>query len=461
MDISENVKNLHGYFSKANERFLEFVKHNPQLLQRSNFKIMELRDEVFRLQPWPTYLSRQRKEEMASAGVGVFNLIKKIPSLVFGNDPEKISRYYQLPVDEVKQKIRRLDDQSRYMVGRGDFIFTGSGWKCIEYNVTPNLGGWQSPLWEPLYLNHPLISKFNAAQRLSIQNKSLIELFFDFIIGTYLDGSGPSKSASEINIAFHVEKILNLGEHLKIYLKQLYKKKVQAIDPRLKGELIFCHYRDLDIKNHRILHKETEVNVLVWLGFQVIPAEVIDVFERGNVELCNGPVSDILSSKLNLSLLSENEDSGLFTPQEEKLIRDYIPWGRKLLPGTTTYHGEKVEMEDFVHRHQDNLVLKPAVGYGGDGILIGHNTSPEEWRSAISTGFEQQSWLIQEHVETPYFLYQNGPTGSQMHTTVWGFFVAGSTHSGQWVRVMPDTNKKGIINCHQGAEVSVVFEVGE
>jgi hypothetical protein len=43
----------------------------------------------------------------------------------------------------------------------------------------------------------------------------------------------------------------------------------------------------------------------------------------------------------------------------------------------------------------------------------------------------------------------------------WGFFMFGPHYAGVWVRVLPRKKSKGVINCHQGASVSVVFNVDE
>jgi hypothetical protein len=70
-----------------------------------------------------------------------------------------------------------------------------------------------------------------------------------------------------------------------------------------------------------------------------------------------------------------------------------------------------------------------------------------------------RSWVVQEYIESPTYLYQLGENGYAEHHAVWGFFVFGSTYAGGWARVLPTANKSGVLNCHQGAKVSVVFEV--
>ena len=41
----------------------------------------------------------------------------------------------------------------------------------------------------------------------------------------------------------------------------------------------------------------------------------------------------------------------------------------------------------------------------------------------------------------------------------WGFFVFGSQYSGTFLRILPNKESPRVINTHQGAQISVVFDV--
>ena len=46
------------------------------------------------------------------------------------------------------------------------------------------------------------------------------------------------------------------------------------------------------------------------------------------------------------------------------------------------------------------MVLKPNDDYGGHGIYIGWNSTPEEWEEAIQLALKDGDYLVQERVKT-------------------------------------------------------------
>ena len=142
MNINNEMKIAHENLSLYNARFLDFVERKPEALNLSNFTLLELNDDLFQLQPWPTFISRRTRAETKEASEKTFELIKSIPQRFFGNSVEKIQQYYGLSESMVKSILDATNEQHmKGLLGRGDFILTTSGWKCIEYNVTANLGG--------------------------------------------------------------------------------------------------------------------------------------------------------------------------------------------------------------------------------------------------------------------------------------------------------------------------------
>ena len=461
MEITNEVKTTHQRLSSVNTDFLEFVRKNPACLNRSNFKLLELNDDLFRLQPWPTFVNRKARETFTEASVTLFNLIKGIPRRVFNNDLRAMSRYYGVTPSVLEIQMDGVhDDHLENLLARGDFIISSSGLKCLEYNVTPNLGGWQVPIWESLYLNTPLIARFLKEYDIKIKNENLLYLFLKHMVDCSL--TKMSGDDNELNLAL-VEKGYAAGSErtLETYLDKLYKEILSRLDRPLTGTIFFCDYPHLVREDGYLFYKEKRVHALTELYLGMVPPHVINVFKAGNLRLVNGPITNLLSSKLNLALLSDYDTTGVFTGEEKRIIDRYVPWTRKMTPGDTTHEGEKVNLMDFIRSNRERLVLKPSVGYGGKGVWIGKNTPAEEWEQLAKTGVEEGNWAVQEFTPPSLGLYQAGEEGCTPQDIVWGFFVFGSRYSGAWARVMPRDNSKGVINCHQGATVSIIFEVDD
>ncbi|UCH92325.1 MAG: hypothetical protein JSV88_18790, partial [Candidatus Aminicenantes bacterium] len=226
-----------------------------------------------------------------------------------------------------------------------------------------------------------------------------------------------------------------------------------------KGEVIFCDYRHLNTADECLFYKNKRIHVLMEMYHGVLPEEILKVFKSGNICLYNGPVTKLMSSKLNLALLSQHEDSDIFSLEEREVIKKYIPWTRKTMIGEVTYGTDKVKLEEFVFSNKERLVLKPCMGISGVGIHAGKNTPGDQWKKVVNKAFKEKNWLIQEYVQSCSYLFQRGDNGCCEHIAVWGLFVFGSRYGGAWVRVLPADNKYGIINSIQGAEESVAIEV--
>jgi uncharacterized circularly permuted ATP-grasp superfamily protein len=195
-----------------------------------------------------------------------------------------------------------------------------------------------------------------------------------------------------------------------------------------------------------------------------IPAQFIYVSLMGNLIMFNGPITHLLSNKLNLALLSENEDTGAFTPGDREIIKKYIPWTRRLVPGEVTFGTGTFDMEDFLSSHREKLVIKPDRELGGIDIQVGKFTAAEQWEEAIGNAFrdKDRNWLVQEYVEPSTHLYQYSDDGYAEHQIIWGLFVFGSTYAGGFLRLIPkNEDRKGVINTHQGAEKTAILEVPE
>jgi len=465
MEITKESVKVQEALSRVNVDFLDFVKKHPDALKRSGFKLLELNDWLFTLQPWPTFINRETKKNFREAGVKLFDLIKNIPQRVFNNDPHKIGEYFNTPVNAVKIQLEGVnEDHVNYLVGRGDFIISPGGLKCLEYNVTANLGGVQIPIWESLYLNTPIIAEFLKEYQVKIKNENLISLILGHCIGLPLEKC--SHDEEEINIGIVMSGMgkdsgPNSSEK---YINELYEKIRYPVkgNRAIKGKVFMCDFPYLTVTDGYVFYKGTKLQVLIEMYHGILPPKILESFKSGKVYIVNGPMSSLLSNKLTLALLSDYGNTNCFSDEEKETIDRYIPWTRKVMPGSTTYGNDTIDdLEHFIRSNREKLVIKPSRGLGGEGICVGPKSSREEWEIAVNKAMKEKSWLVQGYVDSSPGLYQSGEEGYELQDMVWGFFIVGSRYAGAWNRVMPKKDNRGVINCHQGATVSIIFEVDE
>ena len=489
MKMSAEIIKSHERLSACGVRFLEFIDRRPDGMSADSYYLLELNDPLFKLQPWPTFIDNQARKKIMDASQSVLNILRSIPARVFDNDPPRMSRHYGINRDLTAYLLYGVTaEHLDRLLARGDFIYSQSGWKCLEYNVNTNLGGMALSFWESLYLATPIVSEFLQQNRVNIKNRDLYEVLFEHL-------------ASEVVKCFPAEEELNLaivmfsGSAVETrmtrekYLNSIYEKVLKSgacgAGPRT-GRVFICDYSQMTISgDHVYVEGKKILHLVEWCqGF--VPQPILELFKEKKIVIYNGGITWLLSTKLNLALLSENLETGLFDSKEKEIIETYIPWTRKVSPGETTYQGEKIRLADFIRTHREKFVLKPLLGTGGRDIYVGRYTPEEKWDhlvdQALATdnweelpftqpmtetrwiefikkALQVKSWVVQEYIDSSTYLYQWGENGYEEHHAVWGFFVFGSTYAGAWARVQPLSGQTGVINCHQGAKVSVVFEV--
>jgi tyrocidine synthetase-3 len=450
--------------SACNKKFLEFVERNPGALIGSNYRdlIEKLGGDI--LQPWPTFLDQPARKIMEKTALTTINLIRSIPKRIFNHDPYEMSRYYRLPARMIETQLNGVTDEFlETLIGRGDFALTSSGYKCLEFNIAGNIGGLHLPIWAVPYFENPIILRFLKENHIKIIDQDAIDIFLEHLVSTA--GETLTITDSRLNIAMVARKKgaapgeSNEPGKIEIALNRRYEKTLSQLDRKLQGRVILCDFDDLTVRGDGLYHKDQPVHVLVESYEGAVPPEILHLFKTRRICLFNGPVTGLMSNKLNLALLSEHEDSPLFNETEREAIKTYIPWTRKIIASETLYKGDKIQLVDFIRQNREQLVMKPGVGYGGEGVAVGKYISQTQWETVLQTALQKGKWLVQEYMPSLPLLYQYGENGAEPHIGVVGFLVFGNRFAREAIRMLPCSKRSGVINFHQGARVSILFEV--
>ncbi|GAA5176389.1 hypothetical protein GCM10023321_84650 [Pseudonocardia eucalypti] len=109
----------------------------------------------------------------------------------------------------------------------------------------------------------------------------------------------------------------------------------------------------------------------------------------GTIKFFPRTESVLLASKSVLAWLHEDCDADLLAPADRELVRAYVPRTISLgLGETAAAPGPRA-----------NLVLKPAMGRAGKGVLFGSVASEEEWLEAAVEASKDAPVVLQERVE--------------------------------------------------------------
>lgn len=138
---------------------------------------------------------------------------------------------------------------------------------------------------------------------------------------------------------------------------------------------------------------------------------IIDALRDGNVTMVNPFRCKPLHKKMSFALLSDEQYAHLYTPQQRQAIRRHIPWTRQVadratlppsrLGGEERRGTQKIDLLPYIAEHRNELVLKPNDAYGGKGVIIGWESSAQEWEAAIKNALNEPT-VVQRKVKIAY-----------------------------------------------------------
>lgn len=138
-------------------------------------------------------------------------------------------------------------------------------------------------------------------------------------------------------------------------------------------------------------------------GDAALEHPLVQACRDGAVCLVNSFRTKPLYKKMIFGLLSDPEimDAAGIERATQTRLAQHIPWTRRVQSGPTTYAGQEIDLLPFTIAEQDRLLLKPNDEYGGKGITIGWETSPEDWRRAVEAACADP-FVVQERVNIAY-----------------------------------------------------------
>lgn len=462
MAWSEDLRAVHRGLSPQDLQFREAACGDPEFLSRATFR--KLADDkgfiAGTLQPWLTFVGPEKMAELRSVSVGLAGLLRAVPERVLGNDPIRVHDYYGLETPETLGLFLSRPNGAETAIGRSDLIDTAGGFQCLEFNFTPNLGGWETSEIARLHLGVPATACYLRERGISPAFTSTgRELFAHLIRCAQARGHCPD---GELNVALVVPERATGSEPSPALgvLRRDFQEACRDSAGDLTGELMPCHFAELTAVRNYLFLRKSRIHALVEFNDEPTAPAAYRSFKAEKVTLLNGPIRAVLSSKLNLALLSESAESGVYSSEERDFIRRHVPWTRKVARGATDFRGERVSLPDLLASRREALVLKEATSSGGEGVAIGLHTPQARWDELARQALDAREggWVAQERVESLPYLYQSGEFGCVPHDLIWGPFVFGERYGGVILRMQPKS-VQGAVNSALGATSGIVFEV--
>ena len=172
---------------------------------------------------------------------------------------------------------------------------------------------------------------------------------------------------------------------------------------------VICTPDELDYRNGRMYADGHPVDFIYKrvLSSELIARYGLDhplihALRDGAICMANPFTCKLLHKKASFAVVSDERNAHLFTAPELTAIRMHIPWTRVVEERfTLDNHGNAIDLIPWVHHNKDHLVIKPNDDYGGAGVVIGWESTDDEWTAALQKAVSEPS-IVQEQVEIAY-----------------------------------------------------------
>ena len=163
--------------------------------------------------------------------------------------------------------------------------------------------------------------------------------------------------------------------------------------------------------------------------------------------------------KAFFALLTDEAFAHLMGADERDLVALTVPWTRKLEERRTLRGGREVDLVPHVIAAREELVLKPAHGYGGRSVYVGSETPAGVWEDAVNAGLGEP-WVIQDRVTIPEEEFPLHESGSlrfpRLKVNANPFYVAGAE-----VGAVTRASQDSVINVSAGGGSVPTFVLEE
>lgn len=340
---------------------------------------------------------------------------------------------------------------------RADLYADEAGFHALEFNMGSPIGGIDNAELCRGLLEHPVLARFAAEHGLGYVDTMRGQ------VATILDETGFPPGS------FPVVALADWPEHFPVfspYLHQLARRwRELGLDARP------CHLAELKTGPGQVRLNGQRVDIIFRLfllehllkpdGLDLI-GPLLDAAGRGEVAMFTPLDTDLFGAKSALAMLGDERSRAQATAAELASLDRILPWTRMVAAGPVTLPGgQRTDLIDYAIAHQDDLVLKPALGFGGRGVVLGghHDCSPQAWRDQLAQAL-RQPYVIQRRIQPAPELFPADGAELIPWIVTWGMFTLSAGYGGIYTRAVTAASQVAAINRHSGAHVGSGLAAG-
>jgi hypothetical protein len=397
----------------------------------------------------PLFVDHNEITGFADDLTAVFTLLTSLPARCFDGD---LQRYCAaLGMDERLAGLMRLGATGRpELYGRADAYHDGTSFKLLEFNVGSELGGIDAAQVNRAFLNVASFRHFADHHQLAYIDTAAV------LANALRNAAHPVTSGGEPVVAL-LEGRGGLSEHEHVFV---------AIQEAMRGhgiDLVLGEIDQVRFRNGKVMLDNIPVDVVLryFAADQLLDHPtgrdtlelLMRVHHTGGTVLFTPLEAGLFASKACLAVLHDPRLRGEFTEAERELVDRIVPWTR-LVGGAAT---NRDELLDACRANRDALVLKPGVGYGGVGVVLGREVSDRVWFQTL-IAVKDQDYVVQRIVTPASEPVCNPDTGVlEDWRANWGIFTTRAGYAGAFVRALQAHDGSVISYSNAGTRGTCVY----
>jgi len=309
---------------------------------------------------------------------------------------------------------------------RLDSFMTEAGPQFVELNGEAPAGAGFNDTAMGILAEHPVVSEFmsrTGARSISAMDGVLNGLLTAWRVSGKT--GRPTILITDYNDLPTVPEFLMLRDH---FIANGYEAIYE--DPReltFEKDRLWAKGKAVDLVYRRVLtteflEREDEVRPL------------FDAYAAQAVVLVNPFRAKAIHKKACFALLSgDHLGEEWMTREERAVVRQTIPWTRRVRDTKAEYNGDQVDLMPFAVENADRLVLKPSDEYGGKGVTVGWECEASEWESLLTDAArpDTEEYVLQERIWTvdePFPMLANGLEDQPMIVDLDPYIYFGKVH---------------------------------
>lgn len=303
----------------------------------------------------------------------------------------------ELGVTEIEKDLVKIDPgyQQVSPTARLDSFLTEEAYSYVELNGESPAGIAFADSATEIFKSLPVMQKF--AERYEVEGLEGSSKMLGVLIKCWDEFCG-GKAERKPLIAIVDLKDLPTVKEFELFRDYFESQGYDAV---------ICSPQDLEFTGGKLYFGSVQIDVIYkrLLVNEYLPImdqypALLDACRAKAVCMVNNFRSKLIHKKAVFAVLTNERYAHLFNEAELSAIAKHVPWTRTFRQENTINRGEEIDLVEWTRSNSAKLVLKPNDDYGGHGIYIGWNSTPEEWNAAIETALDNGDYLVQERVST-------------------------------------------------------------